>query len=257
MGSLISKITSEGLTQLPNSSFSFQFNGVIWKVVYDRFCNQLALEVRDQDELKLSLEVIDLEINEKKELGLSEIDWWSSVLFFQNHHLFVEKYQDAQSPLKKDLLHFDVRKPELINSFTGYQLLNLSSENFTIQEIEQPENIREYSINAPERGAHLFLQPVFYEKGDDEFIPVQEYLTGIDLVLGAEYLEWKNYIIISYYQRFGKEFERKILIIKGNDEILHQTQDQEMKGYAPGAFFICNRYLIFVVEKNRLNAIEI
>jgi len=77
------------------------------------------------------------------------------------------------------------------------------------------------------------------------------------IVLGCEYFELCDLIIISYYHNFNKGFERKLLVLKNGKEKLHEIQDKEMSGFAPGGFFVFQNRLIFIKNKTEINIYEI
>ena len=127
------------------------------------------------------------------------------------------------------------------------------------QRVESPDEIKELQLNIPnnrEEGG-LLLRPTYYDGESSGFGLVKELLSDQSPELGCEYLEWKNFIIISYYIRSGKEFVRNLLLVKDENEWMDITIDKEIKGFAPGAFFLYNDLLVYIVEQNKINAIKL
>ena len=77
------------------------------------------------------------------------------------------------------------------------------------------------------------------------------------IVLGCEYLELEEVIILSYYLPTTKGFDRKLLVLKNGKEVVHEVQDKGMTGFASGSFFTFQDRLIFVRDMTELNIYEI
>lgn len=107
------------------------------------------------------------------------------------------------------------------------------------------------SINYPTSGIpHLFLPKT-------EGFQVATQFLGQEIVLGCEYLEQNDLIILCYYLPMKEGFERKLLVLKKGKEVLHDVQDVGMTGFAYGSFFTCQNRLIFVKNKTEINIHEI
>jgi len=98
----------------------------------------------------------------------------------------------------------------------------------------------------------VLVQSSLYLPESENFEIVAQFLHQ-PIVLGCEYLEQDELIIICYYLLKEKGFERKLLVLKNGKEVLHEVQDAEMKGFADGSFFTFQNRLFFVKEKIELN----
>ena len=248
------------MTQLPKLAFSFSLEGQVWKTSMDEHSGVLALEIRNQDQMSLHFILLDINRGSVSEtIHISETDWWCSLRQFKDGYLFIEKYQDTNSPTKKDLLVFEMSSQQVVKRFDLFQLISFNEGMLTIQSVESPDEIKELQLNIPnnrEEGG-LLLRPTYYDGESSGFGLVKELLSDQSPELGCEYLEWKNFIIISYYIRSGKEFVRNLLLVKDENEWMDITIDKEIKGFAPGAFFLYNDLLVYIVEQNKINAIKL
>lgn len=248
------------MRQLSNLAFSFHVQGVIWKTAIDRKAGKLALEIRNQDELNVSYAILDLVNHTLGEPMLIEgADWWSSLQLFEDGYLFIEKYQDPQNPLDKALIIANSGSGEVLKHLPGHQMIHVRDGKLIYQRIEDPSG--QLSEDLPEitmaTGNHHFSSPVVFQAGSPSFDVVKEYLSGQDITSLVDYLEVENTIIISYYVGSEKELVRKLVVIREEQEIYHEILDHQMEGIAPEGFFVFNNYLVFIVERKQINAIEL
>lgn len=201
-------------------SFENKFNGVIWNSIVSNNGGQLILDVRNEE--KKSVEYFKLNLTDF-ELSLLDIvgpSWWSKMEFYDGN-LFISQYQDKNDPNNK-------------------KLYRLGEGN----RVEVP------SLEV--LGSELDLvRPSVYEPESEYFKTVSDFL-GLELGCSCEYLEWSDKIILSYYLRSGKVFDRHLLVLHDGEKMLKELQDVEMKGFASSAFFVLNRKLFFVKNRNEI-----
>ena len=248
------------MRQLSNLAFSFHVDGVIWKTSLDRYTGRLALEIRDQDQLYICYRILDVEKKILEDpISVEGADWWSTLQLLQNGYLFLEKYQDPQNPLDKSLIVAKSQTGEVFRHFAGHQLLDVRDGNLIYQKIEDPSGILHEPLPevVQKKEQNRFMEPVVYWEGSDNFEVVKAFLSGENIISLVDYMETGDYIIISYSIPVGKDFIRKMVVIREEEEIYSTILDQKMEGIAPGSFFVFNNYLIFIVEKKQINAIEL
>ncbi len=247
------------MRQLLNLAFSFNVSGVIWKTAIDQEAGKLMLELRDQDQLMTSYAVLDLvnkQLNEP--FTVAGADWWSSLQLFDQEHLFIEKYQDPQNPLDKALIVAN-STGVVIKDLPGHQMIDFKAGKLTYQKIEDPSSHLEESIpvTPKSKADNHCVTPVVFEEGSSSYEVVKEYFSGQEIGPLVDYLEVNNCIIICYYLRSEKELARKLVVIREEEEIYHEILDHKMEGMAPEGFFVFNNYLVFIVERKQINAIEL
>ncbi|XOV91122.1 MAG: DUF4905 domain-containing protein [Bacteroidota bacterium] len=248
------------MRQVPNLAFSFPVDGVIWKTVLDQESGKLAMEIRDQDQLTTSFVVVDIP---NKSIGtpfqVEEADWWSSLQVIFKDYLFIEKYQDPQNPLDKSLIIADGQNGQIIQHYTGHQLVEIREGKVIYQQVQNPSEFSEFVLPGISKAAgdHKFIEPVVYVEGSDNFDVVQTYLSHEKIVSLVDYAESGEYIFISYLISHEKSYIRKLLVLKGDEEVYQTVLDKNVEGISPGAFFVFNNYLIFIVERKEINAIAL
>ncbi|MEQ8905168.1 DUF4905 domain-containing protein [Ekhidna sp.] len=205
---------------IPKSIKHVQLSGQIWSTAIDYGVNQLYLDVRDRE--KNSIEFVQLDLSSLKALTKAiDISWWSQLFSVSKGALYFIEYEDQSDPASKN--HF---------------VIDWKTEKR--KKIEQVPKDKEH-IKYPE----------IYEHGTEYHRTVADFLS-LELPLSCEYLEWNDKIIISYYLRSGKVFERFLLLLKDGAKEWKITQDESMKGFSPGAFFVFKNQLIFIKDQNEV-----
>lgn len=152
---------------------------------------------------------------------------WYSLAAFDEQGLILRYFENKQNPDQVSFIRYDPEADQLM------------------EEISIPVN-QEPAFDTPS----LFLPE------NECFQTVTQFLDQ-PIVLGCEYLEQDELIIICYYLLKEKGFERKLLVLKNGKEQLHEIQDKEMSGFALGGFFTFQNRLIFVRNKTEINIYEI
>ncbi len=248
------------MRQLSNLAFSFHVQGGIWKTSLDKDSGQLALEIRDQDQLEISYCILD--INKKtieEPFTIAGADWWSALQLLDSGYLFLEKYQDPQNPLDKSLIVAECATGQVIRHFPGHQLVEMKGNTLIYQKVEDPAVFLQETLpsTSKKNAENTFKEPILYWEGSDNFEVVKTFLSGENIVSLVDYMEMGEYIIFSYSVPDGKDFTRRIVVLREEEEIYSTVLDRKMEGVAPGSFFVFNNYLIFIVEREQINAIEL
>ncbi|MEQ8583264.1 MAG: DUF4905 domain-containing protein [Marinoscillum sp.] len=244
----------------PSFAFSFAFTSKIWQVVLDAGTGHLVLELRNEDTQEIKYQMINLgSLGSEKSFDIPEADWWTTVLRFYHPYLLLERYNDPQNPLSKDLLVYDTHSLSLNHVLTDFQFIQ--QEGAVLighvpgdQTNEQRWNLDALTEALPEDNVRY---PVYYAPGSEHFNLVKEFLEVDEAPQGFEYDEYGEYIIISYYERLGTKFDRKLLVMQGDVELYHEVVDTGLNGYASGSFFTFKNLLVFIQNGNQIHAIEL
>lgn len=250
--------------QKPSFKFSFSMQGKIWQSVLDSSEGMLVLEIRDPENHHISYTSINLKTGQEKgPFLIAEADWWTTIINLNHPFLLLEQYSDPQDPIGKDLIVYNLVERRVIKKAKQFQFDKYTDGKIIGHAAGRREAMKEIvipgvrsGVKSMEHGVKL-ERPVFYSPKSDGMKVVLEYLDLGPEGFGCEYLERADYIIISYYLRCNRKFQRKLLVIKGDDELYHQIQDDNLEGFASGAFFIFNDLLIFIKNGNQINGIEI
>ncbi len=200
--------------------FEHTFEGIVWSSVLSNDSHFLILDVRNETEdsvLYQKLNLIDLKLTP---ILTHKGSKWMMIEAF-DEHLYLSEYQDESDPNNKRFYQIDG---------------------------DQKDEVRQDQIPYAK---NFITQPSIYEPGSDYFRTVNEFL-GLELPCACEYLEIDRKIILSYYLRSGKEFERYLLMLEDGKKALKELQDTQMKGFASGSFFVVNGKLIFVKNRNEI-----
>ncbi|WP_425392344.1 hypothetical protein [Ekhidna sp.] len=186
----------------------------------DGSTKSLFLELRDERTQSVSISKLDLESMrlDKKE---TKLEWWSKLVGAKENCLFCVAYLDQKDPT-----------------------------NHVFFTIELSSNQKKKLDQLPELEV-MGAVPEIYEHGSEYYKTVAEFL-ALDLPLSCEYMEWNDKIIISYYLRSGNGFARYLLLIKGGEKQWKIVQDEQMKGFSPGSFFVFEDKLIFIKDGNEV-----
>ncbi|MEP1097213.1 MAG: hypothetical protein ABJG78_19010 [Cyclobacteriaceae bacterium] len=201
-------------------SFENKFDGVIWNSIVSNDGGMLILDVRDEEKKLVEYFKLDLADFELSSLNIDGGSWWSKMESYDGN-LFISQYQDKNDPNNKKL----------------YRL-----------EADNRDEVTTAGTLSPELDV---VRPSVYEPGSEYFKIVGDFL-GLELGCSCEYLEWSDKIILSYYLRSGKVFDRHLLVLHKDKKVLKELQDVEMKGFASGAFFVLNNKLFFVKNRNEI-----
>ena len=190
----------------------------VWNLAIDKEDSAIYFDIRDNGETDLArLSLSDFSYECKK----VDNPWWTKLLMANSKTLTFIEYLDKQNPNK-------------------YRCFNLNWDSL------EREFVRE--LNSPHSKEII---PHIYEHGSDYHKTVSEFL-GLELPLSCEYLEWNDKIIISYYIRSDNTFERYLLLLENGKKKWKVSQDTQMQGFSSGAFFVFNKDLIFIKNRNEV-----
>jgi len=256
----LNKNTSINLVAVPSFAFSLSFTSKIWQVALDAGTGYMVLELRDEDTQEVKYQLLDLKsLKYKKPFEIPEADWWTTVLRFYHPFLLLERYNDPQNPLSKDLLVYDTLSLSLNHVLTDFQFIQMESGELMGHVPGDQSNEQRWSLGSrtePLAGSNV-RYPVYYAPGSEYYTLVKEFLGMEEAPVGFEYDEYGKNIIISYYERLGTKFDRKLLVMQGDVELYHEVVDTGLNGYASGSFFSFNNLLVFVQNGNQIHAIEL
>ncbi len=187
---------------------------------------QMAIESRTGS--KIHFTQIDLESGTIRSEKVAEgITAWHSLAGFHRNKLVLQYFENKKNPDQVSLLCYDQAAGQ-------------------VQETIEPSQIQRKMVS----------EPTLYLPESEGFETVKQFL-GETIVVGCEYQEVNDVVILSYYLSNGDQFERKLTVLKEGEKVLELMQDENIKGFAPGSFFTFEKRLIFVKEKVEINIYEI
>ncbi|WP_424961714.1 hypothetical protein [Ekhidna sp.] len=204
----------------PKSIKQISLAGSVWGTALDEECECLYIECRNEEDRTIFIARLNLK-NLELESRKVNITWWDKLVGVKLNQLYFVKYLDQNDPTQQ--LSF------ILDFESGVKA--------------EWESSAEFSIHT--------RHPEIYEHGSDYFDIVSKFL-ALELPVSCEYLEWQNKIIISYYLRSANGFDRYLLLLKNGEKEWKVKQDQEMKGFSSGAFFVFDNQLIFIKDRNEV-----
>jgi len=181
-----------------------------------------SLIIDHRNEASKKIEVVELALPSLKQKRIKlKMMWWENLVQIEGRKLFSIVYRDQKDPA-----------------------------NYAIRKVDLDTLEEEESTSLP-MTANQVVEPSLYDLESVHHKTVAEFL-GLELLLPCEYLEFDNNIIISYYIRSENGFERYLLLIRDGSKVWKVRQDDLVKGFASGAFFVANNRLIFVRDRNEI-----
>lgn len=203
---------------IPNSIACVKLDGQVWSTAIDERNRLIYLEVRS----KKSVEVVKLDLATLKFTSKTfDLAWWTQLVEVEGENLFFTEYRDQADPSNKKYFKL---------SWGDGARTDVSELPFFEIDLKQPS---------------------IYEHGSSYHKTVGDFL-ALELPVSCEYLEWNDKIIISYYLRSGNGFDRFILLLQDGEKVWKVKQDEEMRGFSSGSFFVFQEQLIFIKDRNEV-----
>ncbi|WP_370089647.1 hypothetical protein [Ekhidna sp.] len=205
---------------IPDSISCVKLDGQIWNTAIDERNTLIYLDVRGQQDQSIHVIEFDL-ISLKVTSKTFDLAWWTQLIEVVDGNLYFVEYRDQNDPTNK-------------------KYFKLSWDDGNREGIEELPNLKKE-----------LKHPHIYEHGGSYHKTVADFLS-MELPLSCEYLEWDDKIIISYYLRSGNGFDRFILLLQDGKKVWKVKQDEQMKGFSSGSFFVFQEQLIFIKDRNEV-----
>lgn len=210
--------------------FSIKLSSPVWNIL--PFAGKPLMAIEHRDELKRQVSFSAYHFIDHRflwrDVVLSE-KWWINLAGATKDHMVLKVFENTENPDKTSYL--------LLDADTGipaphqHQQINWMHTNDTVY-------------------------PFQYLAGEPEFETVKNFLTAQRKempVLGAEYIEYADHIIISYYVGAPARFNNWLAIYNLKGECLYEDEiGTNLKGIGINTFFITSGYLFFVKNKTEL-----
>lgn len=247
------------------------FNGTIRTIRADNHHTTMCIEELSEEQIPvyhlLNLEtyqlvVDDLIINDNISTALAAISGSS---------IICTHYLNNQNPDQTGIIIYDFKKQLVVWEHSSTRLIKIGRNYIEVPHPHfkdktafinidlghQITNEQELIDNEP-NNCEIF--PLTYTQESEHFKLFQKFLVSSvqHIPVGAcEYLEFQEYLCISYFRQSGKVFENYILIARTSGEVIACMEiDKNLKGIAKDTFFILDNQLIFVSNKGTLNIYE-
>lgn len=217
-----------------HSIFSNHFEANIWTLQYNQPSNSIIVELRSQTDLTVQFAVCNLNSNNVTILDIKQVDWWTSLDFYDGNVLYLKKYDSDSNPVIKEVIEYKI---------SDRSLNFINPENYNIK--TQNEN----------------LSPSLYPSGNDYYQLLVQFIEDLGNMVankaGMEYLDYNGNVYLSYYTGDEKMANYLLVVDKNRDILLHECLDENLSGIGQDTFTIANNKLIFVKQKQELVTYQI
>jgi hypothetical protein len=242
-------------------NFSHTFNGKVWTIKTDEEGTLLVIEIRNEELMHASFQLFDFKTSTLSAEIVLEEPWLVSLFYVSQSYLIFQTFESDANPEVKSYIGWSVKENKEIwrnDKWKNISIINhqLHLRNDTKDEIIafNPADGEQIEINEVIKSKlDLSLHtPLFYSQQNEYFPIISRYVEQTrseSISAGAEYLEYRDLILISYYTGQQK-MANNLLIVNGNKEILlNECLGTDLKGIGQDTFFIQNNKLIFVKNK--------
>jgi hypothetical protein len=258
------------LPATPQIKFSYHFPGTIWATLAVPDKDILIIEVRDDVKFQVQFSAIDFRANEFlwKEIALKE-SWWIGLTAANNSTVLLHTYINKGNPDHKNLIaldifsgsvrweieefsFFDWGDGEIAGHLTRDELVQATIEINTGTLKEKIWEVKTIPENTEP------IKPVRYFEGTPNFETVKKFMesrTNYHPTKGIEYLEWKDWIIVSLYTDEGGSLANYLLVLDKNGEVLLEVKlGEKLPGLGTDTFFMLSGCLFLIKNKKELVA---
>lgn len=257
---------------------SWEATGNIWKILTDVSEPLLLVQVRDGGSYQTSFTAIDLARQQVLwENFTVEENWWLGMSVLHQGTLLLYTYPEAQKPQPQGIIALDIATKNVIwqtpdlnfYSLTDHHLvateLRLNPTQYVTLNIRTGkvlERFREFKHKftlKSENNSTIF--PFHYHNETAYFQTVAIFLKkkfNLQIVQAVDYLEYDNFIIISYFYKTNDDLSNNLLIMNQSGEILfHQNLEKQLTGIGLDTFFVFKNQLLFVKHKTLLESLQL
>jgi hypothetical protein len=273
------------LSATPRIKFSHPFQGTIWNTLALPKRDVLIIEVRDDKNFQVQFSALDFQ-NDKflwEGITLKE-KWWVGLTAANENTILFHTYVNKGNPDHKNLIAFDI-----FNKNVRWEVDEFSFFDWDDSEIwgyRTNDELTQAMINI-ESGVLLekawmtkatnqrkdSTRPVQYLEGMPHFETVKMFVqqkTHHQPVRGVEYLEWKDWIMVSFYTEeetclpalrttSGGGPDRQgslanyLLVLTSKGEVLLEVKlGEKLTGLGTDTFFMVSGCLFLVKNKSEL-----
>jgi len=236
--------------------FNLSIEGVLWKIHYDTVSDCFLIENRIESPRATHFYLVSISgaIINSWEPDIE--NWWFNTLLFHDKKVYFTLYADEDSPETTELLVYDANKGELIQHYKDCTIAKILAEAIEIKTLEE-----EIIINLPKAKQPSLSTPVQYIAETEYFKTVAKFIIQSQDIVPVqliEYLEYSNYIIISYYIKNNEGLDNYLLILDSEGKLLYQDcVATKLKGVGDHTFFAQKEKIYFIKDSNTFKSISL
>ena len=230
----------------------------------------LLIETRDQTKFEVQFSALDFKRNQFVWKGLTlKEKWWIGLTAANENTVLLHTYVNKGNPNHKNLLaldifsgkvrweveefsFFDWDDSEIFGHSTKGELTQatIDIESGTLRESVWPTRPAKPDVDS--------VRPVRYLEGTPYFETVKEFMekrTDYHPIRGVEYLEWNDFIAISFYADEEGNLANYLIVFSTDGEVLLEVKlGEKLSGLGTDTFFILSGCLFLIKNKTELVA---
>lgn len=243
--------------------FSASFAAKIWKVYPDAFLPYLLVELRNAQEFQTSFALLNVaEAKWQWEDFRLEEPWWLGVYGLHNATILAFTYANNERPEPDNILAFEAftcqklwQRPDLrFLAFDGQNSLHAAPKGETEQRhllsLKTGETLSRSNVEENITLPYVLQFPQTYREGEAYFEEFEDFFAehlDIKILQSIDYLEYRDYIIISYFFNENGKITNNLLILDAKVQILlNENIHSEIQSLSLDTFFVYHNYLIFI-----------
>jgi len=258
------------LPAIPRIKFSHHFQGTIWNTLALPKSEILIVEVRDDQNFQVQFSALNFRDSKFLWEGIKLKErWWIGLTAANENTVLFHTYVNQGNPDHKNLIAYDIFRRNVrweIEEFSffdwddteiwGYRTQNeltqatIDIERGTLLEKAWTAKRSEVSVDSN--------RPVQYVEGMPHFETVKMFIqqkTTYQPIRGAEYLEWKDWIMVSLYTEEESSLANYLLVFSREGEVLLEVKlGEKLTALGTDTFFMLSGCLFLVKNKSELVA---
>lgn len=260
-----------------HKSYSYPFEGFIWKILISKTEPILLLELRNDSTRQASFAAIDLrkqKLNWHQE-KLSE-KWWIGMLRTEGKYVILHGYQNLKTPAHQKIFTFDISNGNLLWKNEAYRAIECYPEGILAQDPaseseelflldyksgKQIKKIKEADFDVQITKLDI-IKPGKYSDENVYFSKLADFVkitTTLEALKAIEYVETaKGGTVLSFYIQEEEKLVNYILVCdeEGN-VVLLDKMNEGLQTAAPETFFLYKQYLIYIKNRKELVIFEL
>lgn len=224
--------------------------------------SKMVLEIRDDEKMILTFFVYDFTKNEIQGQIVLEEKWWASIAYISKDVVVFKNYDNDANAKILSYEAYELGKLEKVWQKEGIAKVFFNNSTFSgviengderAYNLKSGEALKDEGLNVEPNNQRSY-SPLFYPQSNQYFETIKRFvngLTGDEAVAAAEYIETKNWIGISYYERNDKLVNKLLVVSMDKEILLSETLAKELSGVGQDTFFVTDNKLIFVKDKSK------
>ncbi|HEY3430524.1 MAG TPA: DUF4905 domain-containing protein [Cyclobacteriaceae bacterium] len=252
----------------PRFKFSKQFSGSIWNTLAIPKTSLLLVETRDDKNFVTKFSALDYQTEKFvwEDVTFKE-SWWIGFTAASPHTVLFHTYVNRANPDHKNLIAYDIFDQKIRWEVEEFSFMDWNESVIwgyhtekdiipaTIS-LETGRMTEQQWVGEPIQTGLDMHKPVRYLEGTPHFGTVKKFIyqkAPYSIVMGVEYLEWKNWIVVSVYHQQGDKLANYLLVFDQDGELLMEEKlGENLTGLGTDTFFILSGCLILVKNRTEL-----